>query len=265
MRIKQGDCLPITGGTMTGDIDLAAHKLLTTNLSFYELDSGTWNIRNRAAGTYKSLSLLGLYIRNYIIANLDNAYLAACDDDGGAFLYKAKDSGVGLVTVARDVGAADPYRELTLPARMLPGVVPGAVLEGMFGYNDTTKRVWYRDNAATRILGLGAWKQGTFTNDTTEGDQAITGVGFQPELLIVWCLAKSYSLAITDGTNLASLIGITTDPIFDLAYLAKPYTDGSNFIAGKLKQFDVDGFTITWETLAGTAPARTYAYLAWRA
>lgn len=105
-------------------------------------------------------------------------------------------------------------------------------------------------------------KVGTFTNDTGDGSQEVTGVGFEPDIVMVWNVVKSLSLAVYDGTR--QLAVIDKDGTLDLlaAVTLQPFTDGSNHIDGAFASLDADGFTITWSGLAGTAPVRTFGYLA---
>jgi len=103
---------------------------------------------------------------------------------------------------------------------------------------------------------------GTFQNNTDNGDQAITGVGFQPSVVIVWCESGGYSIAIYDATSQIAIIYIEGALVMHDTKTLQPYTDGSNHIDGHLKQMDADGFTITWSGDTGTAPQRTYSYIA---
>jgi len=102
---------------------------------------------------------------------------------------------------------------------------------------------------------------------TTGGDQVITGVGFQPSVVIFvgidnspntamnWSigfdiLTERHSISQTDlGTQMRSL---DTRSL----YIRK---NGSNNIWGLLSAMSSDGFTITW-TLTGTSNC-TYTYL----
>lgn len=113
---------PVAGASVTitnpyainsaGDIYIGANKLKTTNQ--YLKDGGTpglelWN----AAGTdFTHFWLSSLYFMAGLIASVDAAYLAAKNDTVGYLTFKARDTGVGLVEVARLQGAADPYFQI---------------------------------------------------------------------------------------------------------------------------------------------------------
>jgi len=105
---------------------------------------------------------------------------------------------------------------------------------------------------------IGHVKLGTFVNDTANGSQSITGIGFTPEFLIIGSSELKLCICIYDGTRQVSYVGtaITAIDVLD------PQTDGSNRIRGNLASLDADGFTITWSNLVGTPPSRTFFYVA---
>jgi len=142
--------LPLAGGTMTGDITmsgadilLGANKIKTTNCLIRESATGHLLVRNFADDDYKDISahyirsLGGFY--NDITPSTFNAH----NVDDGYVILKTRDNGVGLVEIARLVGAADPYFQATLPMRLNPTAAALPAVEGMIGYNsgDDTLRL----------------------------------------------------------------------------------------------------------------------------
>ena len=106
-------------------------------------------------------------------------------------------------------------------------------------------------------------KVGTFVNNTANGVQAITGVGFAPDYLIIYQIFQGLCVVFASGTSAISIrydsgggLGITGND------LMVPYTGVNDMINGVVTSLDADGFTITWSGLQGTAPARTFYYLA---
>ena len=124
---------------------------------------------------------------------------------------------------------------------------------------------------------------GTFVQKTTTGNQAYTGVGFSPQLLMVMGLANakatveggaigmlgfgmsSSSRAYTNyrsndgaGSSTSSRIGNTNLIIGDNSAA----TPGTVLNAADVVSMDTDGFTLNWSTTDGTA--REWGYLALR-
>lgn len=115
-------------------------------------------------------------------------------------------------------------------------------------------------------------KKGTFSANTTTGNQTITGVGFTPKALILWTdhqtatgttstTAKvNFSVGYTDGVAQASGGNITDDNTLNRGRAwsesaclitlnaASPINQDSS---ASIVSFNADGFTINW----GTAPA----------
>ena len=105
----------------------------------------------------------------------------------------------------------------------------------------------------------GSFARGTFNNPQDASVQAITGVGFQPDLVVVFRTETNKGgIAIYDGTTQGYAFHdedgvMESDGIYT-------YTDGSNFNKGVFSALGADGFSITW-TESGTAPANTYGYI----
>lgn len=109
---------------------------------------------------------------------------------------------------------------------------------------------------------------GVFIGNTmrnSAGPQIITGIGFQPSVIIIFAcdgtstnqnhswgfgnIANSFCIYLADDASLSN-------PQSTIVYIRR---DGSNRITGVISAFGVDGFTITW-TLLGTCSC-DYVYL----
>ena len=129
-------------------------------------------------------------------------------------------------------------------------------------------------------------KVGTFTGRATNGDVSVTGVGFTPLVVLITSATTTnfdtftdaiyVQLGISTGTTAATQwtqnIGAKWDGVatFNLVTRRGLRTDevlsditadfGFANMLGDLKSFDVDGFTVTFAALAGSA--NDYNYLA---
>lgn len=155
MKIGTTDYLPLSGGTLRGDINLGAYRLLTTNLLLREGAATEIYIRNVLDNAFLSMRFLTLNLESDLaLVNSVKSFFAP-NVDGGYTMLKARDTGGLEVEIARMVGAADPYFQSTLPLRLSPiatGALPATPVEGMIAYNDTLKRLTYRDNASWQTL-----------------------------------------------------------------------------------------------------------------
>lgn len=101
------------------------------------------------------------------------------------------------------------------------------------------------------------------------GDQAITGLGFVPKVVIFLAIATGgthqiQSSGYDDGVNprCIALRGDQVDAIYSDTDSIIAWITTVNNMAGHIKSMDSDGFTITW-TLGGTVTV-TFMYLAMR-
>ncbi|MBA7618502.1 hypothetical protein ES703_25829 [subsurface metagenome] len=147
--------------TNLGDIVIGANKLKTTNLLIKQLDANQFVIRNLADDADKSVKLYSLTFTNGITAGADNLAINAPNVDSNYIKIMARDNTSGLIEVARIVGAADPYVQMSLPMVLKPGSVPGTPVEGHFWYDDTAKKLRFRDTAATVTILGGVAAEGT--------------------------------------------------------------------------------------------------------
>lgn len=117
-------------------------------------------------------------------------------------------------------------------------------------------------------------KRGRFTAQTTTGNQAVTGLGFQPKAVILLAAgrltATGYAASAITGVgiatgptqrkaiasiirNVAGSTGQSSNHHADAAFKFRTNTDG-NVGAADFVSFDADGFTLNWTT----APAAAY-------
>lgn len=98
------------------NLSLGAGSLKTTNLLLKEENSSAWVIRDAADTAYKGLQVSGIsaitgvsYFYADIEFSADGQAIRVNNTDDYYSLFKARDTGVGLVEVGRIQGAADPY------------------------------------------------------------------------------------------------------------------------------------------------------------
>lgn len=105
-------------------------------------------------------------------------------DDNDNLLFKADDTGVGVIEVARLQGAADPYFQATLPVLFTPiatASLPATPVEGMFTYDATLDLITYRDADSWETIAPIKYAEahiaagGALTIDTAAEWHAITG------------------------------------------------------------------------------------------
>ena len=141
--------LPAT--TFTGDITLGANKLKTTNLLLKEEDADSFVLRNAADNAYKNLVLRSVNWTTTISDIGGGASIQAPNTDSQYSVLKARDTGVGVVEIARLQGAADPYFQMTLAMRLNPiatASLPGTPVEGMLVYDDTDNKLKFYNGSA---------------------------------------------------------------------------------------------------------------------
>lgn len=104
-----GVYLPLAGGTMTGDIELGANKLKTTNLLLKEVDADTLGVRNSADTLDKSIRVISLLVYSTVIGADALFSVNTQDVNGAAVGFGARDTDVGMRTIGGIKGAAEPY------------------------------------------------------------------------------------------------------------------------------------------------------------
>ena len=126
------------GNVHKGDINLGANKLITTTCIIKEIASDILAIKNLADDEYRRLYLSQLGFETSLDANATGALLNPYNVDNAYMLFKARNSGVGLIEVARLVGAADPYFQATLPMVLTATARPGTPVAGHLVRNSTS-------------------------------------------------------------------------------------------------------------------------------
>lgn len=119
--------------------------------------------------------------------------------------------------------------------------------------NSTTNQVMKFDGTEFVPVNCPAIKIGTFTRDeaTATGTQAVTGVGFQPDV-VLFLAAQDASLEVSfgldDGTNHYSISYNNaagkweTAPAVSIAMRETAV----NLYYGNISSMDADGFTFSW-------------------
>jgi len=155
MRLLRANYLPLSGGTMTGDLDLGANYLRFGTMCFYRVAAGWLRIADYPVTVVQNLQIGLLEIYTGIRGATGGETIQAANVDAATLILQARDSGIGLVEIARLVGAADPYFQASLAIRLLPqAAAPGTPVEGMVWYLDADDRLYLRRAADTIPLAL---------------------------------------------------------------------------------------------------------------
>ena len=174
--------------TNLGNVEIRGNNLRTTDLSLREYDAVSLTIRDLADTAYRDL-LLRILTFSTLGGVGATPSLSPENTDARPLLLQARDSGVGLVEVARLMGAADPYFQATLPMRLNPAGAPGVILEGHFWYDAGSNRLMYRDDAATRTVlddSIGARiTTGNYTGDDSVNRAIAHGLGVVPKVVFI--------------------------------------------------------------------------------
>ena len=120
------------------------------------------------------------------------------------------------------------------------------------------KWIWIDSAHSHKAEGDGGqatfFKTGSFTRDLTlaAGNQAVTGVGFVPKVLIIFASVvnthrASWGMDDASGPNCIYDVHITTNDSYNAAAFVIYLHEGAGvFSTGVVASFDADGFTITW-------------------
>ena len=252
-----GAFLPLSGGTLTGDLTLGGNKLKGTNYALKTIAGGI-SVRNVGDTSPAVITAAGLYFNSWVEANATNAYIGARPLDTGNLLLKARDTGVGFAEIARLQGAADPYFQLTLPPVITPAAKPGTPVEGHFGYDSVSDTLWYRNAARHKPIPNAVAVASATVQNSNDAAKATTLTTFTKvkEILLSEYLA-SVRVAHTQNTVDGGGGGVGRARIYKNGAaigtehaINGTYTeDFTNFEAGDLIQIyakvDVVGDTIT--------------------
>ena len=129
---------PAKNGVYFGDASNSWDILLKPAASNYLA------VRNSADSSNVNLDCATVRYSSGIKPASSNLSIQSIDSDNGYLKITARDNGVGLVEVARIVGAADPYFRMTLPLQLNPIAttsLPDSPVEGMITYDATLNKL----------------------------------------------------------------------------------------------------------------------------
>ena len=201
--------------------------------------------------------------------------------DGGSF------SVTGSVTITDIDFATDKAgRSAWLRFTGTPTVVNGANLQVFGGANWTAAAgdmafVYSEAADLVRVIPIlvsgkavvetpGLFKVGAFTRDTSlaSGNQAITGVGFQPKAVVfLACVPSAFIFSVGLDTQ-AARESIRTEDATTFTGVAAAgislHTNSANVYSGAITTLDADGFTVAWTRTGTPTGLAQIKYLAMR-
>jgi len=101
-----------------GDINIGTNFLRTANLLLREEDIEWMHLMNAANTIKKSLRVMHISAEGTVHLDGDPSRIQPLNIDGKYTVLQARDTGVGMVEIARLQGAAEPRFKYTLPAQM---------------------------------------------------------------------------------------------------------------------------------------------------
>jgi len=110
-------------------------------------------------------------------------------------------------------------------------------------------------------------KIGSTTRDTTiaSGDQAVTGIGFQPDVVLFLAgttATDEFSIGWDDGTNKGSFSFNVGTWYLSTSFSIYDYEAAGTLYQGVISAKGSDGFTITWTKTGAPSGTLTIMYLA---
>lgn len=136
----------------TGDVDIGSN-LLQMSQALLKGQAGTGlAVRSTADDAYSGLILSLLRVTTNIEFTANAGTFDAENADANYFALRARDTGVGLVNVARAVGAADAYFEATLGIVLAPVAQWGAPVEGAVIYNSVTNKLNFYNGSTWEVV-----------------------------------------------------------------------------------------------------------------
>lgn len=152
-------------------------------------------------------------------------------------------------------------------ALLAAGDIVGNLSEGILRYNLANTR-WELLNPSIVTKNIG-----TFTRDisTASGNQAITGVGFKPSL-VLFIAGVNGTSRMSIGADNGTTVGDVGDDYVDLANTYVATATHSIFLASaaaanataKITTLDSDGFTLAWTKTGAAAGTASITYIAFR-
>lgn len=138
----------------TGTVNIGTNLLIFDTLSLKKQSTNLLGLFSAGGIDVRDIALRSIEMQGNITSLADGGALATYPNANWYYMFKAMDTGVDNVEVARLQGAADPYFQATLPMRLLPGAVPGAPLEGHFWYDSATHKLMYYDNVGAKTVAV---------------------------------------------------------------------------------------------------------------
>lgn len=172
MRVTRSNFLPLSGGTLTGNITFGTDLGVQFTTAFLKGYAAFLALRNATDTGYGDWRIQSQEVYGDYKAQATGLKLQARNADDATFILEARDNGAGLVEIARLAGAADAYFQATLPLRFNPQAgAPGVPVEGMVWYLDADDRLYLRKAASTVVLGEGVrnYAAGTILIHTSAG------------------------------------------------------------------------------------------------
>jgi len=163
---SQKAVLPLDGAdAMTGNLTIGAHKINTTTCLIKEMIANRLGVRTLADDTYSELFASKFIASLGLGYETSTGYIKARATNAAYVTLEARITDGAVVEVARLMGAADPYVQMTLPMVLKPSAIPGTLVEGHFGYETTSKKLVFYNATAAQFLAsnpLGAFAVLTF-------------------------------------------------------------------------------------------------------
>jgi len=153
---RVGDYLPLTGGTLTGDLTLGTNDLIFTNTLLREDGATDVGVYDAAGLNYRSLAVDDISLIGSLLFTTSSEDIRAPNIDAAFVGIYARDTGVGLIEVARITGAATPSFDLV--SGRLTGTL-NANNNGIGSCNSLgitdggSINVWNADNSNLRFTG----------------------------------------------------------------------------------------------------------------
>jgi len=94
------------------DIEIGANKLSTTNVDLVDLGAYLLGVRRKGTTTSADVRLWNVLLDGNVSFQASPRSIDAQNADDAYVSFRARDTGVGLVEIARMVGATDPYFQL---------------------------------------------------------------------------------------------------------------------------------------------------------